>query len=77
MSGNLPTHPSPKQTLSLTSHLGQNVGLGEGYPETQIDSITLAPARKQYRIGFLFTHKNGDFGAISVSGAAKQHLSDL
>ena len=22
-----------------------------------------APARKQYRIRFLFTHKNGDFGA--------------
>ena len=34
----LPTYPSPKQTLSLTSHLGQNVGLGEGkvgsFPET-------------------------------------------
>ena len=26
----LTTHPSPKSTLSLTSHLGQNVGLGEG-----------------------------------------------
>ena len=26
---------------------------------------TFAPARKSYRIGFLFTHKNGDFGAIS------------
>ena len=26
----LPTYPSPKPTLSLTSHLGQNVGLGEG-----------------------------------------------
>ena len=28
--GKLPTYPSPKPTLSLTSHLGQNVGLGEG-----------------------------------------------
>jgi len=25
----LPTYPSPKLTLTLTSHLGQNVGLGE------------------------------------------------
>ena len=28
--GKLPTHLSPKPTLTLTSHLGQNVGLGEG-----------------------------------------------
>ena len=27
--GKLPTYPSPKPTLSLTSHLGKNVGLGE------------------------------------------------
>ena len=26
----LPTYPSPKLTLTLTSHLGQNDGLGEG-----------------------------------------------
>ena len=26
-----------------------------------------APARKPYRIGLLFTHKNRDFGAISVT----------
>ena len=30
VSGNLPTYPSPKQTLTPTSHLGRNVGLGEG-----------------------------------------------
>ena len=29
ISGKLPTCPSPKPTLTLTSHLGQNVGLGE------------------------------------------------
>ena len=38
VSGKLPTNPSPKPTLTLTSHLGQNVGLGEGwvcsFPET-------------------------------------------
>ena len=28
-SGKLPTYPSPKPTLSLTSHLGQTVGLVE------------------------------------------------
>ena len=27
----------------------------------------LAPARKPYRIGLPFTHKNRDFGAIFVS----------
>ena len=28
--------------------------------------IAFAPARKPYRIELLFTHKNGDFGEISV-----------
>ena len=30
VSEKLPTYPSPKSTLTLTSHLGQNVGLGKG-----------------------------------------------
>ena len=30
VSGKLSTYPSPKLTLTLTSHLGQNVGLVEG-----------------------------------------------
>ena len=30
VSGKLPTYPSLKPTSTLTSHLGQNVGLGEG-----------------------------------------------
>ena len=29
--------------------------------------LTFAPRRKSYRIGPLFTHNNGDFGAISVT----------
>ena len=29
-SGKLPTYPFPKLTLTLTSHLGQNVSLGKG-----------------------------------------------
>ena len=28
--GKLPTYPSPKLALTLTSRLGQNDGLGEG-----------------------------------------------
>ena len=31
VSGKLPTYPSPKPILSLTSHLGQNFGFGEGW----------------------------------------------
>ena len=30
ISGNLPTYPSLKPTLTLTSHLGQNDGLEKG-----------------------------------------------
>ena len=30
LSRKLPTHPSPKPTLTLSFHLGQNLGLGEG-----------------------------------------------
>ena len=30
VSGKLPTYPFPKATLTLTSHLGKNVGLGRG-----------------------------------------------
>ena len=29
--GKLPTYPSPKRTLTLSSYLGQNVGVGEGW----------------------------------------------
>ena len=31
VSGKLPTYSSPKPTLTLASHLGQKVGLVEGY----------------------------------------------
>ena len=30
VSGKLLTYPSPKPTLTLTSHVGQNAGLGRG-----------------------------------------------
>ena len=35
---------------------------------TIIRITAFARERKSYRIGLLLTHKNGDFGAISVSG---------
>ena len=35
--------------------------------------VAFAPAPKPYRIGLLFTHKNGDFGAISK---VESHISD-
>ena len=38
--------------------------------------IVFAPARKPYRIGLLSTHKNGDFGAISVT-EAKLRRADI
>ena len=40
--------------------------------------IAFVPARKPYRIGFQFTHKNGDFGAISVTeqSCPESHISD-
>ena len=39
--------------------------------------IGFAPARKPYRIGLLFTHKNSDFFAISVLKGAKLCRADL
>ena len=46
--------------------------------------IAFAPVRKLYRIGLLFTHKDTDFGAISVTerscaapiSKVKSHISD-
>ena len=34
--GKLLTYPSPKPTLTLTSHLGQNAGLGEGQVDRNV-----------------------------------------
>ena len=40
--------------------------------------ITLAPARKPYRVRLLFTHKNDDFSAISVTeGSCAPPISKL
>ena len=37
----------------------------------------LAPARKPYRLGLPFIHKNGDLGAISATARAKLRRADL
>ena len=37
-SGKLPTYPSPKPTWTLTSHLGQNVGSGEGWVSSFLET---------------------------------------
>ena len=43
ISGKLPTYPASKPTLTLTSHLGQNVALGEElvgiFPEKYNDPV--------------------------------------
>jgi len=63
VSGKLPTYPSPKSTLNLTSHLGQNVGLGEGQvgssPDTYNDPFNLVRMLKielyhTAKIGFIW-----------------------
>ena len=46
--------------------------------------VAFTPAQKQYWIGLLFTHKNGDLGAISVTerccaapvSKVESHISD-
>ena len=46
--------------------------------------MAFAPAQKPYRIGLLFTHMNGDFGAISATAGScaapiskeESHISD-
>ena len=37
--------------------------------------IDLAQTQKSYRVGLLFTHNNGDFGAISVTERSCPALS--
>ncbi|CAH3172638.1 unnamed protein product, partial [Porites evermanni] len=58
-SGKLHTYPSPKPTLTVTSHLGQNLGLGEGVePGTDHlleGKVTLPVYLNQTRTELLFT----------------------
>ena len=43
-----------------------------------LNRIAFAHARKPYRIGLLFTHKNGDFSAVSVTArSSKLRCTDL
>lgn len=39
--------------------------------------IAFTSARKSHRAGLLFTHKSGDFGAISQCSGSKLHRADF
>lgn len=57
---------SPKiQKIPIQSGTPHHNSSVLGYAHTISDSF--APAGKPYRKGLLFTHNNGDFGAISVT----------
>ena len=67
VSGKLPTYPSPKPTLPLTSQLGQNVGLGEGYKRIKMPNVIKGPMscyllsfRKLKRVFASINSKNND-----------------
>ena len=64
-SGKLPTYPSPKPTSTLTSLLGQNVGLGEGqvvlHPQTEFPSESAKTREKDCTWAF-----GGQFAALSL-----------
>ena len=79
-SGKLPIYPSPKPTLTLPSHLGQNVGLGEGkvdsFPEkyndpeflgfnSRCDSYLFFLCHARDVINISFSSGNALFAAIS------------
>ena len=65
VSGKLPTYPSLKLTSALASHLGQNVGLGEG----KVGSFPWSERGVSYQGGVpsvsLKTEKNSRSGQIS------------
>ena len=65
VSGKLPTYPSLKLTSALASHLGQNVGLGEG----KVGSFPWSERGVSYQGGVpsvsLKTEKNSRCGQIS------------
>ena len=66
LSGKLPTYPFPKPTSTLTSLLGQNVGLGEGLvvlypPQTEFPSESAKAREKDCTWAF-----GGQFAALSL-----------
>ena len=67
-SGKLPTYPSPKPTLTLPYHSGQNVGLGEGkvgsFPEKYNDPEFLGFNSRCDSYLFLLCHARD---AINIS----------
>ena len=56
--------------LFKLSKLNSNLALTLGYLNPALNArpwIAFTSARKQFRIGLLFTQKNSDFGVISVT----------
>ena len=64
VSGKLPTYPSPKPTLTLTSHLGQNIGLGEG---KSLLSVLTHLTHPQNGPGGRFLESSGNFLALKAN----------
>ena len=56
--------------LVLCPALSKPCRSSEFYPNrASLDRVAHMPTRKPYRIGLLFTHKNDNLGAISVTEA--------
>ena len=79
----------PQREGELKGSLGRGEPLRPSNPDLvkivfTLYRISFAPARKPHRIGLLFTLKNGDFGAISVTEGScaatlsieERHISD-
>ena len=72
----VPLYPQTNQTSNKTNYdlLPAFIGYRKFLPLTRIMlgiftpcRMALTSARKPYRIEIVFTHKNGDFGAISIT----------
>ena len=58
-------------------HLVIEFCFGNYSAEFLFQTFNLPPTRKPYRIWPLFSHKNGDFGAIFIKGAKLRRSADL
>ena len=70
VSGKLPTYPSPKLTLTLTSHSGKNVGLGEGsvgsFPEMYNDLFILPLHYQYHTLGPMYFRDTPSFSFLQT-----------
>ena len=80
----IPTYPSPKQILTLNSHLRQNVGLAEGqvgrFPETYTEpkfSAIKQTSSENSRLSSLPAAKVVSTGGTSAPQRQKFHTDDV